>query len=693
MFLTATSKDLEGSSLQSVAVHCIRIPTVLCSLLLALLSPIVTAGQRATLTDDAQTAANAANQNFGSRVSVQISGTTFRGFFKFKLTPNLPTGTTGAQIEKATLKLYLSAVNTPGNLEVYRVSGAWDEASITQNTAPPIGSLLTSVSVDATQQDRWITIDVTSMVKDWLDGVHVNNGVALVAAPTGLNVVFNSKENQTTSHEAILEISLNHIATADQATNAVNAANAMIASTANALANSATINGNQVNGDLANATIAGNRVTSAVANAVNADAAKGVVSAAQDSDIISPTGGQIYFNTTSHVFRQYDGTTWKTIDADLANRLSSAGTLNAPSNPVDWTQLKNVPSNAAAGYSAGNGINIDGSNVISSTGVLSVSANGPLNSSGGQNPNVSLSGVVPIANGGTGSSTQNFVDLSSNQTIAGNKTFSNAVNTNTQYNIGGLRILHNTGASNLFAGIAAGNVNTGSNNAFFGFNAGSANTTGSLNAFFGQGAGQANTTGQINAFFGSAAGTNNSTGVRNSFVGALAGTFNTAGGFNSFFGTQSGFSNTTGVRNSFLGNQSGQANTTGSSNVLVGDNAGFNNTTGAGNTFVGQNSGASNTTENQNTFIGVQANGAAGISNATAVGANAMVTTSNTMVLGTNAVTVQVPGNLNVNGTFTGSIPAGSGNYIQNTTTQQAASNFNISGDGTAGGTLSANTV
>jgi hypothetical protein len=39
------------------------------------------------------------------------------------------------------------------------------------------------------------------------------------------------------------------------------------------------------------------------------------------------------------------------------------------------------------------------------------------------------------------------------------------------------------------------------------------------------------------------------------------------------------------------------------------------------------------------------------------------------------------------------SVPAGSANYIQNTTTQQAASNFNINGSGVLGGTLSANSV
>src|SRR5215510_6273597 len=47
-----------------------------------------------------------------------------------------------------------------------------------------------------------------------------------------------------------------------------------------------------------------------------------------------------------------------------------------------------------------------------------------------------------------------------------------------------------------------------------------------------------------------------------------------------------------------------------------------------------------------------------------------------------------------VNGTIPlSSIPAGSGSYIQNTTSQQSASNFNISGNGAAGGTLTGNIV
>jgi hypothetical protein len=39
------------------------------------------------------------------------------------------------------------------------------------------------------------------------------------------------------------------------------------------------------------------------------------------------------------------------------------------------------------------------------------------------------------------------------------------------------------------------------------------------------------------------------------------------------------------------------------------------------------------------------------------------------------------------------SVPAGSASYIQNSTSQQTSSNFNISRNGTAGGTVSINVV
>ena len=166
-------------------------------------------------------------------------------------------------------------------------------------------------------------------------------------------------------------------------------------------------------------------------------------------------------------------------------------------------------------------------------------------------------GVVPIANGGTGSAVQNFVDLTNAQTIGGNKTFSgtlsaNAVNSTTQYNIGGSRVLSVAGTNNVFAGVGAGSVNTGQQNSFFGSSAGAANNTGSDNSFFGREAGGSNITGSANSFFGRSAGLN-STGFDNSVFGFNAGINNTTGQDNSFFGSSAGSSNTGGSNNTIIG--------------------------------------------------------------------------------------------------------------------------------------------
>ena len=100
--------------------------------------------------------------------------------------------------------------------------------------------------------------------------------------------------------------------------------------------------------------------------------------------------------------------------------------------------------------------------------------------------------------------------------VAGN------INTSTQYNIGGTRILSNAGAQNLFAGQNAGLVNTGGSNSFFGRDAGASNTDGYSNSFFGQAAGTFNVSGFENAFFGTGAGRNSRTSF-NSFFGWAAG--------------------------------------------------------------------------------------------------------------------------------------------------------------------------
>jgi len=188
---------------------------------------------------------------------------------------------------------------------------------------------------------------------------------------------------------------------------------------------------------------------------------------------------------------------------------------------------------------------------------------------------------------------------------------------------------------NSFFGGSAGNKNTtGINNAFFGTDAGYSSTTGSDNAFFGTFAGYSNTTGFANAFFGRDAGFSNTTGSSNAFFGRTAGSSNTTGFANTFFGTDVGESNTTGFNNAFFGRSAGVSNTTGGANAFFGRDAGDSNTTGNSNAFFGRSAGLSNTVEHDNAFIGAFSNGAAGITNATAIGYQAQVEQSNAMVLG-----------------------------------------------------------
>jgi hypothetical protein len=140
--------------------------------------------------------------------------------------------------------------------------------------------------------------------------------------------------------------------------------------------------------------------------------------------------------------------------------LGGSTTLSIATAGVTNSMLQNSSLTVAtgAGLSGGGTVALGGTLSLSNTGVLSVGAAAPLTSSGGANPSISL-GTVPIANGGTGitaapasagqylrssgagtwavgsiqagdvpSLSGTYVDLVSNQSIGGNKSFSQTVN-------------------------------------------------------------------------------------------------------------------------------------------------------------------------------------------------------------------------------------------------------------------------
>jgi hypothetical protein len=534
-----------------------------------LLCPAVAHAQHIARDDTHVKTASATNFRDAERLIVGDAGK-YTSFIRFDLSM-LPMEVTGDEIQKATLRLFIGVVGRAGSFDVSRVQGDWNETTLSFDTAAGlVGNVEAIVPVAAEHANEYLLVDLTALVKEWVDGTQPNDGVALV--PIGdVNLQFDSKEAKGTSHDPRLEI---------------------------VLAAPETTTG-------------------------------GVTSVSADSPLLVANG-----TTTPHISL---GIVPVALGGTGLNASGAAGSL-LRSDGSAWTSAPL----SAPDVPAGSAFYIH---------------NAP--------------GLQPAANfniGGTGTAT--------------------IFNAATQFNLGGQRILGTAGTNNLFAGIGAGaGITTGtgnaffgqqagqansggSNNSFFGVNAGpvnttgfqlsffgrdagASNTTGSFNSFFGRSAGFSNTTGSGNSFFGQDAGLLNTTGVFNAFFGNSAGRSNTSGTNNAFFGTFAGFANTTGVFNAFFGRSAGQNNETGGSNALFGVNAGSSNTTGSQNAFFGFGAGQLNTSGGGNTFIGTGADfnipGATGINNtllgffagvasgvsrATAIGAQAEVTQSNSIVLG-----------------------------------------------------------
>ncbi len=187
-------------------------------------------------------------------------------------------------------------------------------------------------------------------------------------------------------------------------------------------------------------------------------------------------------------------------------------------------------------------------------------------------------------------------------------------------------------------------------NAFLGF-AGNATTTGTANTATGYQALAANTTGVSNAALGAGALSQNTSGFANTATGTWALSSNTTGFTNTASGENSMFQNTTGHDNTASGDQALYSNNTGYFNTTIGSNGLGSTTTGNNNTSVGGFALYWNVTGSLNTAVGAQAGpsqSSQNLTNATAIGALAQVTQSNSLVLGSIAGVNNAIANTNV---------------------------------------------
>ena len=232
--------------------------------------------------------------------------------------------------------------------------------------------------------------------------------------------------------------------------------------------------------------------------------------------------------------------------------------------------------------------------------VLQTNGSGTLSWATPSTTATAYSGVLPVANGGTGSSTQNFVDLTTAQTIAGVKSFSSPI----------------TVKSNTLKGDGSGSVR--------------------------------------NVGLGLAVFNSTVSGTWNTGMGAYAFERLTSGSQNTAIGNETLSFITTTSNNTGIGNRA-IMNTTGSNNTALGSNAAVQLLTGDNNLILGNSSGSqiadnSNLTSLSNSVLmGSGARTSAnGGTNEIVIGYNAVGNGSNTIQLGNTVIT-----NVKTSGTLT----------------------------------------
>jgi hypothetical protein len=161
--------------------------------------------------------------NYGTNTSLTVGG--YRGpsndyqhsLLKFDLSL-LPNGLTGADVEKATMFIWVSAVSnfgastaTPKNvINVSAVNSSWLETGVvikgvttgvTFQNQPAIGTPFARIAIGDVAANQYIAIDVTQQARTWLDIAGTSYGIELIPEfdPSGKNVSFtvtmDSREN------------------------------------------------------------------------------------------------------------------------------------------------------------------------------------------------------------------------------------------------------------------------------------------------------------------------------------------------------------------------------------------------------------------------------------------------------------------------------------------------------------------
>jgi len=124
------------------------------------------------------------------KVNGQGVNQSWDGFIQFDLSvfPAL----TPAQIQKATLVLFVENGGNPGTVSVCQVATAWSSSTITGNNAPGcVAGTSQNITVTAAQLQNgsFVSLDISSIVQSWYNGSG-NFGIMLSPVSPGVNLQF-----------------------------------------------------------------------------------------------------------------------------------------------------------------------------------------------------------------------------------------------------------------------------------------------------------------------------------------------------------------------------------------------------------------------------------------------------------------------------------------------------------------------
>ncbi|MEY2501672.1 MAG: hypothetical protein QOI07_2006 [Verrucomicrobiota bacterium] len=202
--------SVRASLLAVVALFAILITASLASAVEALLL-------QDTYVDNGTAGGRPFNSNYGAAMDLRVfkgNGRVARAFLKFTLA-TLPPGTSASDVASARLRLWVNTNSTAaGAITLTPVTAAWDEYLLKDNTSGTLTLGLPKLSdLPVSTSSSFTSIDVTDWIKAWLNGTLVNEGILIEPGTTTtlVDLSFDSKESNQTSHEPRLEVSLNRI--------------------------------------------------------------------------------------------------------------------------------------------------------------------------------------------------------------------------------------------------------------------------------------------------------------------------------------------------------------------------------------------------------------------------------------------------------------------------------------------------